>query len=295
MNLPKGFGLVVDYVVPDSPAAAAGVQQNDILKMLNDQILLEPNQLRKLLQSFPDGTTVTLTVIRKGQEQKLTAKLTKKDVPKRNASMGPGGNRDFDFHFGDMGNMDFGELKEHLNDMKEQLKDQVAAQKDVIRETVMRAQEQAERAREAAQRAVDHQIQVQNTNGNALRTTRIDVDNARIVFSDDKGELRLEPVGGKRILTVKDPKGLLLFSGPVETPEDVGKLPPDVRQRFDQLQQSELPSIASRPAQNDDEDTDDGDDDSDSDDDDSSAAPEQVSITPQAFPRSLLPLHTIII
>src|SRR5437763_8259198 len=102
MNLPKGFGLVVDYVVPDSPAAAAGVQQNDILKMLNDQILLEPNQLRKLLQSFPDGTTVTLTVIRKGQEQKLTAKLTKKDVPKRHASMG-GENGDFDFHFGDMG------------------------------------------------------------------------------------------------------------------------------------------------------------------------------------------------
>ncbi len=31
LGLAKGFGLVVDYVVPDSPAAAAGVQQNDIL------------------------------------------------------------------------------------------------------------------------------------------------------------------------------------------------------------------------------------------------------------------------
>ena len=27
MNLPKGFGLVVDYVVPDSPAAAAGISR----------------------------------------------------------------------------------------------------------------------------------------------------------------------------------------------------------------------------------------------------------------------------
>jgi len=88
---------------------------------------------------------------------------------------------------------------------------------------------------------------------------------------------------------------LLLFSGPVETPEDVQKLPPDVRQRFDQLQQSELPSIASGSAQNDDEDSDDGDDDADTDDDDSTPAPEQVSVTPQAFPRSLLPLHTILI
>src|SRR3954469_23966346 len=35
LGLPKGFGLVVDYVVPDGPAAAAGVQQNDVIKMLN--------------------------------------------------------------------------------------------------------------------------------------------------------------------------------------------------------------------------------------------------------------------
>ena len=48
LGLAKGFGLVVDYVVPDGPAAAAGVQQNDILKMLNDQILTEPDQLSKL-------------------------------------------------------------------------------------------------------------------------------------------------------------------------------------------------------------------------------------------------------
>src|SRR6266487_2345479 len=72
LGLAKGFGLVVDYVVPDSPAAAASIQPNDILKMLNDQILIEPSQLRKLLQNFSEGTEVTLTILRKGQEQKVT-------------------------------------------------------------------------------------------------------------------------------------------------------------------------------------------------------------------------------
>src|SRR6266700_2219505 len=38
LGLAKGFGLVVEYVEPNSPAAWAGVQQNDSLKMLNDQI-----------------------------------------------------------------------------------------------------------------------------------------------------------------------------------------------------------------------------------------------------------------
>src|ERR1700682_3526877 len=68
LNLPKGFGLVVDYVVPDGPAAAAGVQQNDIIKMLNDQILMEPNQLAKLVRSLAEGTNVTLTILRKNAE-----------------------------------------------------------------------------------------------------------------------------------------------------------------------------------------------------------------------------------
>src|SRR5438874_2285734 len=136
LGLAKGLGLVIEYVEPNSPAASAGIQQNDIIKMLNDQILIEPSQLRKLLQTFSEGTEVTLTILRKGKEQ--------------------------------------------------------------------------------------------------------------IVFSDDKGELKLENVDGKKLLTVKDPQGKLVFSGPVETQEDFDKLPADVRDRYEKLQQNDLPEVAPR-------------------------------------------------
>src|SRR5438034_7168187 len=115
LGLPKGLGLVVDYVVPDSPAASAGVQQNDILKMLNDQILIEPSQLRKLLQTFSDGADVTLTILRKGQEQKVTVKLTKKERPQRH-SWTPG-----DKHEGHWDFDETGDLGEQMQGMKEQL------------------------------------------------------------------------------------------------------------------------------------------------------------------------------
>src|SRR5438552_5494289 len=98
LGLPKGLGLVVEYVVPDSPAASAGVQQNDILKMLNDQILMEPSQLWKLVQNFSEGTNVTLTVLRKGQEQKITVKLVKKEVPQRHSFM-PGMKHEWNWNF----------------------------------------------------------------------------------------------------------------------------------------------------------------------------------------------------
>lgn len=85
LGLPSGFGLVVESVVPDSPAAAAGVQPYDLLQMLNDQKLTGSEQLAALVRSFPEGATVSLTLLRKGQEQKLTAKLGK------HAAAGPGG------------------------------------------------------------------------------------------------------------------------------------------------------------------------------------------------------------
>src|SRR6201993_4610683 len=147
LGLAKGFGLVVDYVVPDSPAAASGLQQNDILKMLNDQILIDPNQLRKLLQTFQDGTTVTLTILRKGQEQKVTVKLSKKERPQRH-SRAPGDRHESHWDFDDTG-----DLGEQMQGLKEQLQEQLGAQRGMIRGAVMKAHEAARRAREDARRA----------------------------------------------------------------------------------------------------------------------------------------------
>ena len=248
LGLAKGFGLVVDYVVPDSPAAAAGLQQNDILKMLNEQILIDPNQLRKLLQTFQDGTTVTLTILRKGQEQKVTVKLTKKEMPQRHALL-PG------FEHG----WDMGEFNEQMQDMKEQLKEQLGAQRGIIRDAVMKARDEARRAVDEARRTAG-QIQVRSSRDGGLTTTKIDLGKAQIVFSDDKGEMKLEKVDGKKILTAKDPQGKLLFSGPVETKEDMDKLPADVRERYQKLEQNDLRAIAPAPPNDSDEWADDDDD-----------------------------------
>src|SRR5436305_11120885 len=255
LGLSKGLGLVVEYVVPDSPAAAAGIQQNDILKMLNDQILVEPSQLRKLLQTFSDGTGVTLTILRKGQEQKVTVKIAKKEMPQRH-SMEIGENHDGHWDFDDTG--DFGE---QMQGLKEQLQEQLGAQRGMIRGAVVKAHEAARRAREDARRAA-REIRILSQDHGALKATRIDLGNAQIVFSDDKGEMKVENVDGKKLLTAKDPQGKLLFSGPVETKEDRDKMPADVRERYEKLQQNDLPEVAPG-ADADEENEDDADEDED--------------------------------
>jgi hypothetical protein len=285
LGLAKGFGLVVDYVVPDGPAAAAGIQQCDILKMLNDQILTEPGQLSKLVRSYSEGTTITLTILRKGQEQKITVKLAKKEVPKRNA-FGPGREGRWDFNH-EMGNVDLSELREKLQTMKEELKEQATERHDMIHDAVMKAHEEAARAREEARRAGE-QIKITRTDDSGLKTTKIDMGKAQIVFCDGKGELRIDNAEGKKILTAKDPQGRLLFSGPVETKEDIDKLPAEVKERFEKLQQKDLPSVVSS------DDTDDDDDSGDMNDEQNDTPPvEQVSV--QSIFRNVWAFRTVLI
>src|SRR5207244_2757023 len=268
LGLAKGFGLVVDYVVPDGPAAAAGVQQNDIIKMLNDQMLTEPDQLSKLVRSYSEGTTVTLTVLRKGKEEKIGVKLTKKEVPERH-EFGPGRHRRFNFNGMDFGDFGMNQLKGEMDHLKEQLGND---KQGMIHDAVMTAQAEAQRVREEAQRRRDEaqrvrdqaqrirdqvqrardearraggNINVTRSNDSGTSTTKIDIGKAQIVYSDNKGELRVEKMDGKKVLTAKDPQGLLLFSGPVESKEELDKVPAEVRQRYEKLQQNDLPAVIS--------------------------------------------------
>jgi serine protease Do len=247
LNLPKGFGLVVDYVVPDGPAAAAGVQQNDIIKMFNDQILMEPDQLAKLVRSYPEGTNVTLTILRKNAETKVTVKLGKKEVRQRehdfgmfnmdnmNEKMQALNEKMKDFKF-DFSNSDFGP------DIRETVRN---AQREAMRATAearAQARAEAQRAREEARRS-SREMRLFSRDKGAMKSTTIDLGKATIVFTDDKGEMKIETVEGKKILTAKDPQGRLLFSGPVDSQEELDKVPAEVRQRYDKLENKDLPGV----------------------------------------------------
>jgi serine protease Do len=278
LGLPRGFGLVVDYVSPEGPAATGGVKEGDILKMLNDQILVDADQLGKLVRSYPEGTNVTLTVLRKGVEQKIPVRLGKRDVPARHG-MGDFGEFKKQWKFGDH---DF-EMAENMEDLKDLGRDIGDAQKGIIRNAVEQARREVERAkdemiraREEARHAIG-EVRVSKTDDNGtIKTTRIDLGKAQIVYSDGKGEMKIDSIDGKKQLTAKDPQGQLIFSGPVETKEDRDKMPPDLRDRFEKFKETELPGAIPPPPQPAAPDADDDDDD----DDDTPGSPDvnQVSL-----------------
>ena len=81
LGLPEGFGLVVEYVFHDSPAAKAGIREHDILRKFNDQLLVNPAQLKTLVCSKNKGDVVKLTFLRASEEREVEVELGEHEVP----------------------------------------------------------------------------------------------------------------------------------------------------------------------------------------------------------------------
>lgn len=81
LRLPKGVGLVVDFVDGKSPAAEAGVRRHDVLVRLEDQLLVNPEQLAVLVRLRKPGEKVALSLVREGREETVRAALGETERP----------------------------------------------------------------------------------------------------------------------------------------------------------------------------------------------------------------------
>ena len=66
VSLPEGVGLLVGSIVPESPAALAGLQQYDILLKAGETDLKHPKELQTLVDSS-EGKSVSISRLRKGE------------------------------------------------------------------------------------------------------------------------------------------------------------------------------------------------------------------------------------
>ena len=68
-------GVFVVQVQPGGPAHTAGLRANDVIIRFNGTEVNEPNTFRNLVAGTVPGTDVTLTVVRDGGEQQISARL----------------------------------------------------------------------------------------------------------------------------------------------------------------------------------------------------------------------------
>jgi membrane-associated protease RseP (regulator of RpoE activity) len=79
LSLGPGVGLTVFGVAPEGPAAQAGLKEHDVLVRFDDQILMDPDQLKNLVRAKKSGERAKLTFLRKGREESAEATLSERE------------------------------------------------------------------------------------------------------------------------------------------------------------------------------------------------------------------------
>ncbi|HEU4479807.1 MAG TPA: DegQ family serine endoprotease [Pyrinomonadaceae bacterium] len=86
LSLNNVRGLIVSQIQPGSAAERAGMKRGDVILALNGNAVSDPNSFRNDVAGTPPGNTVTLRVLREGNEQEMRATLEEFKVEERPVS-----------------------------------------------------------------------------------------------------------------------------------------------------------------------------------------------------------------
>jgi len=108
-KLPAERGVLLGKIVPDSPAAKAGLKENDVVTEVNGQRIEGTEQFRRMIREIPSGRSAQITVWRDGRSQTLSVTIGKAEphIDINSAMVSPG---TFAFNMPDLS---------HLNEMME--------------------------------------------------------------------------------------------------------------------------------------------------------------------------------
>ena len=79
LKLPAERGVLLERIVPDSPAAKAGLKDNDVITEINGQRVEGAAQFRRMIHEIPAGRSAQFTVWRDGHAQTVSVTLGKSE------------------------------------------------------------------------------------------------------------------------------------------------------------------------------------------------------------------------
>jgi Do/DeqQ family serine protease len=80
-------GALVSRVEDDSPAAAAGLRQGDVITTIDGRLVADANVLRNTVAGLRPGTDVVIGTVRDGQRREVTARVVEREAERAAAKM----------------------------------------------------------------------------------------------------------------------------------------------------------------------------------------------------------------
>ena len=227
LDLPPNLHLSVEKVAKGSPAHKAGIQKFDILLKLDDQILVNPDQLKYLVHAKNPTERVEMTLLRKGKKRKIAVVLGEIEL-KDNPDQGPVSMDNRFFKPGDRIDPDLFSRNPDMNrffDRHPRIKiPRIFSDSDLFGNI--------ERIDDGA---LDDNPLYQPENVQSFSSQS---NKSQMLVTDDEGTLEWSEENGQKSLRVTNPVGKILFDGPIDTDEERESLPPSVARRLEKMEQN---------------------------------------------------------
>jgi membrane-associated protease RseP (regulator of RpoE activity) len=231
LALKPGEGVSVNAVMPDGPAATAGLQPHDIITKVDGKAAGSPQELTALIGDSAPGTKVTLDIIRKGDPANLDVTLGERpeqgvaaqpdamdelpldgvppEFAKRLRRMIEGNVGRFDLQFNDAAG--------GIHDIAPQLENQIEQLKKQIGGLDQAEFPQLPDLPDAIQSKATSKIRVM----------------------DENGSVEIASTDGAKEVTVRDKDDKVVWTGPWDTDQDKAAAPDDVRKRVERFDSGE--------------------------------------------------------
>ena len=237
LDLKPGEGLVVSFVSTNSPAGAAGLRKNDVLVELDGQMLVDPAQLRKLVQMHAEGDSVKVSFFREGKKQSVSAKLAKKaaDEMAFDGEAWPGGLAKMQFNLRDLKGLSGGAQGDLNIEIKRAMEQAHRAIQDAMRQGHDKAADAHGRLEIIEKKLGNLAAGGVNMGKSATVTVKNKGESLRTIVKKDESGSYVIVADPAKHLTAHDADGKLLFDGAIETTEDQQKVPKEVWKKVEPM------------------------------------------------------------
>ena len=75
LGIRDGHGVLVNAVLPDSPAQNAGIQRGDVIAVINSSATIDIETFKEIMATLSPGDTARVTLVRDGKKVRLYAQL----------------------------------------------------------------------------------------------------------------------------------------------------------------------------------------------------------------------------
>lgn len=259
-NFPAGMGVVVGFIDPKGPAAG-NLEQGDVLTRFDDQVLVNAEQFRALIQMHQAGDVVKIVLVRGDENKTVELKLGSRASPvatkakstpsveKTPAKNDTGLKITINGQTVDMGEMPIdngtitpvGPGQVVILGPNQGLPPEVAQQLEEMRRRGL----PIPKVRVTPAPTVEEKVATPPAMQSRSQSFSFSLGNGAAVSSnsvacDCDGTVNLQESNGKKHAIIRDASGKVLFDGDVTTEEDRAKMSSTVRNRLKLVETNSL-------------------------------------------------------